>query len=171
MSNLVDHAKREFELTREPELDTSGMTEKEIRIAEIDKEYCDSMEEAVIELLEVFSKQGHSGFSAPAVNGLFHTLANFKPLGPLTGVDEEWTKINEEMGCGNDMAHQNKRCSHVFKRADGTSYDIQGKVFVEPNGCSYTSSDSRVEVVFPYTPTTEYVNVTEEETEEVFDEN
>lgn len=33
------------------------------------------------------------------------------------------------------------------------------KVFVEPDGASYTSRDSRVYIEFPYTHKTEYVNV------------
>jgi len=47
----------------------------------------------------------------------------------------------------------------VFKDADGRAYDIDGRVFREPNGCCYTSSDSRVYITFPYRPKTEYVDV------------
>src|SRR3546814_11262809 len=54
---------------------------------------------------------------------------------------------------------QNKRCPHVFRDKDGTAYDIDGKVFVEESGGSYTNRDSRVEVSFPYVPHTEYVQV------------
>ena len=56
--------------------------------------------------------------------------------------------------------YQNKRFSRVFKEGkDGQAYDMQGKVFVEPDGCSYTSRDSRVYIEFPYVPHTEYVKV------------
>ncbi len=69
--------------------------------------------------------------------------------------DDEW---NEE-----DGFFQNKRCSRVLKNEkDGQAYDIRGKVFVEPDGVSYTSRDSRVDIEFPYVPKTEYVNVEKE---------
>ena len=105
--------------------------------------------ENLLELLEVFSKQGHSGSSAPYCVNAFKKLALFEPLGPLTGKDDEWVLVAENMW-------QNKRCSHVFKDKSG-AYDSQGKVFVEDNGTAYTSSDSRIDIKFPYTPKTEYV--------------
>jgi len=77
----------------------------------------------------------------------------FKPWSPLTGEDNEWNEIG-------DGLEQNRRCSHVF-RQDGEAYDINGKVFTDADGGSYTSIDSRVPVTFPYTPETEYVTVTE----------
>lgn len=64
------------------------------------------------------------------------------------------------------MTHQNKRCSHVFKDKDGNAYDIDGKVFREPDGCCFTSKDSFVPVTFPYTPKTEYVDVPKDEPKE-----
>ena len=83
-------------------------------------------------------------------------MAAFEPWGPLTGEDHEWGEpIN------GDGTQQNRRCSHVFRDAEGRAYDIQGKVFTDPDGCSYTSQDSRVNVTFPYTPHTEYVDVGE----------
>lgn len=102
-------------------------------------------------LLGVFSAENHSGSSAPYVVSLFEKLAMFEPIGPLTGVDAEWVEVSDGM-------FQNNRCSHVFKE-NGEAYDIQGKVFREPDGATYTSYDSRTPVVFPYTPTTEYVDV------------
>jgi hypothetical protein len=111
--------------------------------------------ENVRDLLRVFSTQGHSGFSAPYCIRMFSDLAEHKALGPLTGSDEEWCKLDYDA----DTTYQNKRCSHVFKGADGRAYDIQGKVFREPNGCTYTGKDSRVYVTFPYTPVVELVNV------------
>lgn len=106
----------------------------------------------VLELLKAFSAQGHSGSSAPYAIGLFEKLARFEPLCPLTGAAEEWTEVSEGMW-------QNRRCSHVFKDSDGRAYDIDGKIFREPNGCCYTNLESRVYVEFPYTPKREYVDV------------
>ena len=110
------------------------------------------VQQDVLELLQVFASQGHSGFSAQEHVDLFSKLALFKPLAPLSGDDSEWAEVMGD-------CWQNKRCSSVFKDADGSTYDINGRVFVEPSGCAYTSANSRVPVVFPYTPTTEYVEV------------
>ncbi len=66
-----------------------------------------------------------------------------------------------------DGMWQNKRCFRVFKDSkDGPVYDIEGKVFREPDGACFTNGDSRVAVVFPYTPTREYVDVPAREEEE-----
>lgn len=110
------------------------------------------MQENVLELLRVFGEQGHSGFSANYCIEVFRTLAKFEPLVPLQGTDDEWCEVHEG-------TWQNKRCSHVFKEADGRAYDIDGRIFREPSGACYTSRDSRVYVTFPYTPKREYVDV------------
>ena len=115
----------------------------------------DLMKNQLSELIEVFSTHGHSGFSAGYAISCFETLVRYKPLGPLTGDDDEWQEVG-------DGVFQNRRCGRIFKQAnrfDGQAYDINGKVFREPNGSCYTSSESMVPVTFPYTPTTEYVDV------------
>lgn len=106
----------------------------------------------ILELLQVFAAQGHSGSSAPYVVNLFEKLARFEPLGPLTGADSEWTDHG-------DGLFQNKRCSRVFKqpdRFDGQAYDLYGKGFRDPAGVSYTNRESMTPIIFPYTPTTVY---------------
>ena len=110
--------------------------------------------EAVMELVKVFAEQGHSGMSASLVRSLFNRAADYQPLSPLQGTDDEWNE------CGSGV-FQNKRCSHVFKDKDGNAYDIYGKVFREPSGTCYTSRESRVPVTFPYTPKSEIVDVAE----------
>lgn len=110
-------------------------------------------------LLDAFAGEGHSGTSAPYTINLFSKLAKFEPLGPLTGGADEWTEIAEEDG---KPLYQNKRCSHVF-RCGGQAHDIQGKVFEDPDGSRFTSRDSRVAVVFPYTPVTEIVKVSSDD--------
>ena len=109
-----------------------------------DDPYNDTVANAILELLEVFDNQGHSGFSAPYVADMFHRLAMFKPVSPLTGEDDEWNDI------GDGGSLQNKRYSAVFKGKDGTAYNIQGKVFTDDGEVWYTSRDSRVNVTFPY---------------------
>lgn len=118
----------------------------------------DEMQQMVVdslrELVTVFSEQGHSGFSANYVLNVFEKLARFEPITPLTGEDWEWCSLDYD----DDMAYQNKRDGRVFKRSDGTAYFTEGKVFREPDGCCYTNRDSRIEITFPYTPKTEYVD-------------
>jgi len=108
--------------------------------------------ENVLELLDVFAKQGHSGSSAPYCVNYFSNLALFKPLSPLNGNDNEWGEVS-------DGLWQNKRAFSVFKGRDNKAYDINGKVFVEPNGCAYINENSKVYIEFPYIPKTEYVHV------------
>jgi len=137
--STIEHAKQE--------LKAAGLYDS-------DSDYGGMLAEAVMKLLEVHVEEGHSGASNSMVINLFSKLANQEPLGPLTGEDGEWGEPYDHEG-----TRQNKRCSHVFMNADGSAYDILGKVFREPNGSSYTSADSHVPVQFPYTPVTEYVDV------------
>lgn len=142
MSNLLDFAKSELEFAGY--FDGDVMNE--------------AMAEDVLKLIEVFSEQGHSGFSASWTLSLFNELANFKPITPLSGEDNEWFEATEGV-------FQNKRYSGLFKQADrfnGQAYDINGKVFRDPDGSTWTSSDSFVPVEFPYTPTTEIAEREEE---------
>lgn len=128
--------------------------ENELKLAgffDKDSDYGGMMGPTVMRMIEAFSEEGHSGFSARIAVQAFSRLADFKPLTPLTGVDEEWTEVG-------DGIFQNKRCPHVFKE-ESQAYDIEGRVFREPSGVCYTSQDSRVPVEFPYTPSREYVDV------------
>lgn len=139
MSNLIEHAKREFFRLgyKKPEDDEEGPNRW--------------IQENVLELLKVFSDQGHSGMSAPFCISYFEKLVKFEPLSPLQGTDDEWIEVANNLW-------QNTRCSHVFKD-DKKAYDIEGKIFREPDGVCYTSAESRVDVTFPYTPKSEYINV------------
>lgn len=135
--NLIHHARRELEI--------AGMFSK-------DSDYAGMLGESTINLMKLFSLEGHSGFSAAMQTSLFQKVSRFEPLTPLTGADDEWNEVG-------DGYWQNRRCSHVFKDADGRAYDIQGRIFREPSGATYTGSGSRVFVTFPYTPTSETVDV------------
>jgi hypothetical protein len=105
---LIDHAKTELEI--------AGLFDK-------DSVYDGALGESVMELIQVFSKQGHSGMSAPLVANLFHKLATYQPLGPITGKDEEWGDVRD-LGDGKPW-YQNKRCSAIFKDGkDGKPYYI-----------------------------------------------
>ncbi len=92
--SLTDYAKMELEF--------AGMFDK-------DSDYDGMLGDAVMELVKVFSKQGHSGCSAAMTLALFRKVADYKPLTPLTFKDEEWSDT------GNGF--QNKRNSAVFKES------------------------------------------------------
>lgn len=113
-----------------------------------------AMNQGLKELILVFGTQGHSGFSSGWAVSCLEKLLRFKPLGPLTGEPDEWA----EVGPG---VFQNRRCSHVFKQADrfnGQAYDLNGKVFREPDGACYTNGESMTPITFPYVPSTVYVD-------------
>ena len=139
-----DHALREFKAAK-------WMKEDGTYDCGMQKMMCNQ----VLELLTLFSSHGHSGSSAPYAINLFRTLAKFEPVVPLTGEDSEWNEISTNLW-------QNNRCGHIFKESNNMSYDSQGKIFREPDGCCYTSKDSRVYITFPYTPKSEYVDVPKE---------
>lgn len=128
MSNLVDYAKEEL---------------KRIGMIDSGVAYNDLAGKAILDLIGLFASQGHTGFTAPYVASTFHRLAMFKPLSPLTGEDDEWNELR-------DGSFQNKRYSAVFKKKDGTAYDIEGKVFTDDGELWYKCRDSRVDVTFPY---------------------
>ena len=142
MSNILEHAK--------DELDRIGMTE------DSSDEMNVMMRKHILHMMNEFDEEGHSGFSASYAISILTKLMDFKPLSPLTGEDNEWGDVREY---GESPSWQNKRRSSVFKNADGTCYDIDGKVFWEwykdKEGNQfksyYTSIDSRVPVTFPYT--------------------
>ena len=134
-SNIVEHIRREMPRS--------------------DDEMQNMMRAHLIRMGQLFAAEGHSGFSASYAIAALEKLLRFEPLGPLTGEPDEWTWL----GYGEEMNAQNKRCSHVFMRADGTAYDSEGRIFREPSGACFTSNGSRVDITFPYTPTREYVDV------------
>lgn len=136
--------------------------ESELALIGMGKDTEDEMNKAmhdhIITMVKAFADEGHSGMSAGYALSILKRVLAYEPLTPLTGNDDEWIDHGHCM--------QNKRCSRVFKQADrfdGQPYDIEGRVFREPNGSCYTSRDSCVLVTFPYTPKTEYVDVTGEE--------
>jgi hypothetical protein len=141
--SLVEHADRELSI--------AGYYDERPG----DESFIEAVADNVTELLEVFAKQGHSGSSAPIVIDLFKKLAHYELLTPLTGAEEEWRDVGEGL-------QQNIRCSRVFKEGDEV-YDVEGRVFREPDGMCYTNGGSRVPVAFPYMPHIEYVDVEPED--------
>lgn len=132
MSNLYDYASSELERAFPDKNDTM----QQVAIKNI------------LELIEVFSEQGHSNMSAPYVLSYFDRLVQFKPIGPLTGEEDEWGEPD------NSTRHtqQNKRCPSVFRDNfdNSTARDIDARVFVNKDGDCYTSKDSVLNITFPY---------------------
>ncbi|CAH1521232.1 hypothetical protein THF1D04_10717 [Vibrio owensii] len=124
--SLIEHAKTEMELAW-PKCD----------------EMQDMVKKNVMELMEVFSNQRHSNFSAPYVLKAFYELANFKTIAPLTGHDEEWIEVGDDV-------YQNKRDGEVFKKGkQGRAYWIGGRVFRDESG-TFLNGGSRVYIEFPW---------------------
>ncbi len=145
-SNLVAFAERELDII----LSRCEDEESKEMQKEINKD--------ILQIVKVFSKQGHSGFSASYAISLIKKLLNYEPITPLTGKDDEWIKLDYN----NDTYYQNKRCSRVFKDKDGNAYDIEGKIFSDNKGKSWYvkgGGASRVYINFPYTPKTEKILV------------
>lgn len=105
MSNLIEHAKREMEL--------AGVD---------DDIYGDMTSKAVLELMEVFSNQGHSGMSASLILGLFTKLARFENLTPLTDNPDEWVHHGEDVWGESDGIWQNRRNGEAFSNDGGKTY-------------------------------------------------
>lgn len=107
MSNLVKHAKKELEL--------AGLFDK-------DSDYDGMLGDAVLELVKVFSKQGHSGFSAHLTLDLFNKVAQYKPLTEIGTTEDEWQNVSDKAG---QEMWQNRRRGTTFSRDGGkTWYDI-----------------------------------------------
>ncbi len=122
--DLVEYAKSELNRI---EKDEDGMQER------INKQ--------IMEIVELFDKQGHSGFSAGYALGILERVLHYKPITPLTGKEDEW------------QGDQNVRCFSVFRKPDGKAYDIDGIIASDNGGITwFTSGKFRKEITFPYYP-------------------
>jgi hypothetical protein len=107
MSNLIEHARYEME--------RAGLFDP-------DADYGGAHANAVMELVETFAKQGHSGMSAAITLRLFCDLAQFKPIGDITSDPDEWNDVSD---ISDTPLWQNKRRGTSFSRDGGkTWYDI-----------------------------------------------
>jgi hypothetical protein len=110
--SLTDHARAE--------LKAAGLFDK-------DSDYDGMLGDAVMELVEKFADQGHSGFSAHLTLDIFATVAAYKPLGPITTRSEEWMHIADDVA-GQPNLWQNTRRSSSFSTDGGkTFYDIDDR--------------------------------------------
>ena len=129
------------------------------------------MRQNILEIIEKFASQGHSGFSASYAISILEKLLRWEPLTSLTGEDSEWMHIHDQFGQTDEYSnlYQNKRLGRVFKKVfhdkSEKVYDINGLVFWEwyyPEGedapikTYFTNRHSKTPVTFPYIPKTEY---------------
>ena len=110
------------------------------------------MNNDVLELLKVFSEQGHSGFSAPIAIRLFSKLANHKLITEVEDNPNDW-----------DENGQHKYITSIFKREDGTCYYMYGRLFAEPGSDNFFyNKASNVDITFPiklYDLQSEYIRL------------
>jgi len=103
---LVDHGRIE--------LDRVGLFDE-------DSDYNGMIGKAVLELLDTFAKQGHSGFSAALTTELFDKLVRFEPLSPITDDPEEWMDVTE-YGSPDNPLWQSQRNPACFSTDGGKTH-------------------------------------------------
>lgn len=140
--SLIEYAKKELDLIGLGDDDRTGET----------LDY--HMRDHILRMVDEFSQEGHSGFSASYALNIISRVLAYKPLSPLTGDEDEWNEVG-------DGLWQNTRASNVFKDETG-AYWQDGIVFWEwysapdvnegePYKVYFTSRDSRVPITFPFT--------------------
>lgn len=124
---LVRHAKRELEL--------SGGNLQDFPAKDI------------LDMVRLFSSQGHSGSSAWYSVNVLTRLLSLEPLSPITDRDEDWVHVYTRED-GTEL-YQNSRYSSLFKEGN-VCYDIDGAYFIYEDGL--VSSRAMI-VELPYIPT------------------
>lgn len=126
---MIEYAKRELKLYKK----NNGLSEAENK----------KLSEIVVKFMS-----SNLPLTVEELTNILNRLSVLKPLTPLTGDADEW----QETRSGH---FQNKRCSSVFKKTDGTCYDIDGAVASANGGITWFSTcefDPKIE--FPYYPPT-----------------
>lgn len=109
-SPLVTHARRE--------MDRVGLFDK-------DADYSGALANSVMEIVELFAKQNHSGASAAIAIQLLEKLLRFQTLSPLTSDPGEWGDRSEISG---RPIWQNERDPSFFSHDGGkTWYNIDNR--------------------------------------------
>ena len=156
-SNTRIKAEREFDIL------TKAHTDPENR------PIIEPFRDEILALVDAFGNSGQSGGSAPftagAISGAVKKLCMHDPIGPITGIEEEWGESLAPDGVG---PMQNNRCSAVFKRDDGSCDYLNAIVWSGEDewdtfsGCIEGVKSSQVLKGFPFVPKTFYVDVTRE---------
>jgi hypothetical protein len=144
---LVDYAKSELDIL------LAGCEDDESR------EMQQRMNNHILEMVQVFADENHSGFSASYAIGLLEKVLRYHPLTPLTGGADEWNEVEPGM-------FQNRRCPSVFKdktKHNGKAYILDGKIFSDDDGKTWfgkSGEDGDVVIeAFPWMPPREQERV------------
>ena len=119
-----------------------------------ESDYVGMLGKAVMDMMALFASEDHSGMSAGMTISIFTRLANFQPLTPLTGAEDEWSVCEEREDGRVDW--QNKRCSSVFRKTDADGkvlevYDIRAECLVDTLEDDFVGVLTKA-VTFPYSP-------------------
>lgn len=82
-----------------------------------DGDYGGMIGRAVMDLVDVFVEQGHSGMSASIVIDILRRVLAFEPLSPLTDDPAEWMEVT-------DGLWQSRRQSQAFSQDGGKTYRL-----------------------------------------------
>ena len=94
----------------------------ELKRAGVDKDiYGEMLPNAVLEIVEMFAKQGHSGMSAAYSLQLLTKLLQFENLTPIGNTPDEWMEVSEEM-MGRKGVWQCRRNPALFSEDAGKTY-------------------------------------------------
>lgn len=107
MGSLKEHAERE--------LKAAGLYDS-------DSDYGGMIPDAVMELVETFSAQGHSGASASLVLAVFTKVAQYENLTPLTDNPEDWYYHGPDVSGIEGGFWQNIRNGEAFSHDGGKTY-------------------------------------------------
>lgn len=133
--NSVRHARIELQLLEDEaakDSDASALEMQKLVTAD------------VLKIVQAISETNQSGGSIGYILNLVRKCALQQNLSALTGEESEWYEHDPD-------TIQNKRMGSVFKRKDGTAYDLDGYVGVDPDGFTYTGGSLPLcPVVFPY---------------------
>jgi hypothetical protein len=149
---------------------------KKSYLSEEDKPIALEFEGEILALVDKFGNSGQSGgsalYTAAIIADIVKKLCMHEPLGPITGIDEEWIDIGKDMG--GKVRFQNKRQSAIFKDGDNKPYYLNAIVFKGQNGSCFTGSSVKLKgggsigsrqyiKSFPFIPKTFYIDVIETE--------
>jgi hypothetical protein len=124
---------------KESSIDYAEQQLKKAGLFDQDSDYNGMVGKAVLELIQTFSNQQHSGYSAPLVISLFDKLANFEPIAPIdnpmiTGAYEDISKYSDEP-VGKSL--QSTELSKLFSHDYGKTWYGLVEVFQGDGGCTY----------------------------------
>lgn len=163
MRVLLDEGRRVMTTTDENRLMRHADRELDLAgVGDPDADYDGALKQAVLDIVRVFSEQGHSGGSAAMVTAMVEKLLRFEPLTPLTGDEHEWNEVTDFDPGRGSRVWQNNRCSHVFREElDGETWahDIESVVMIDPSGGAWSGGRHAARITFPYVPTREWVHI------------